>query len=139
MDAHEQALQSALQKADIVVTTGGSSMGTTDFLKPVIEQRLHGSIIFGRVMVKPGKPTIFAQIPCKGGFSKPLFGLPGNPASALVTYVHFDVSFLMLKCHSFYLFVLPALRLLGGYPKQRCQLRRIKVQVSKTLSTKNLS
>lgn len=84
MDTHEQAIRSAMEEADIVVTTGGSSMGTTDFIKPVIEQRLQGNIIFGRVMVKPGKPTIFAQIP-HHGFSKPLFGLPGNPASALVT------------------------------------------------------
>lgn len=62
-------------------------MGTTDVLKPVIEQRLQGDVLFGRVKVKPGKPTIFAKIPVDHLSFKPLFGLPGNPASALVTQV----------------------------------------------------
>lgn len=60
-------------------------MGTSDVIKPVIEQELGGKIHFGRVKVKPGKPTIFAQIPGEDGSFKPLFGLPGNPASALTT------------------------------------------------------
>jgi gephyrin len=85
MTAHEQALRKGLESADIILTTGGSSMGTSDVLKPVIEQRLDGKIIFGRVKVKPGKPTIFARLPYKQDSWKPLFGLPGNPASALVT------------------------------------------------------
>ena len=87
MDAHETALKEGFLKADLIITTGGSSMGTSDVLKPVIEQRLHGEILFGRVKVKPGKPTIFAEIPCDNPPFKPLFGLPGNPASALVTSV----------------------------------------------------
>jgi gephyrin len=87
MDAHETILREGFTKADIVLTTGGSSMGTTDLLKPVIEQRLQGEILFGRVKVKPGKPTIFAKIPSENSSFKPLFGLPGNPASALVTQV----------------------------------------------------
>lgn len=114
MDAHEAALKEGFLKADVVITTGGSSMGTTDLLKPVIEQRLHGEILFGRVKVKPGKPTIFAEIPCDNPPFKPLFGLPGNPASALVT---------------FYLFVLPALRILGGYPKDKCRLPHVKARL----------
>ncbi|CAG8612787.1 9230_t:CDS:10 [Acaulospora colombiana] len=85
MAAHEQALKKGLENADIILTTGGSSMGTTDVLKPVIEQRLKGKIVFGRVKVKPGKPTVFAQLPHEKDSWKPLFGLPGNPASALVT------------------------------------------------------
>ncbi|PVG03674.1 hypothetical protein CPB86DRAFT_804123 [Serendipita vermifera] len=119
MTAHEQALKKGLESADIILTTGGSSMGTTDVLKPVIEQRLNGKIVFGRVKVKPGKPTVFAQLPRDNESWKPLFGLPGNPASALVT---------------FYLFVLPALRLLGGYPKSRAFLQRIKVKLADTMS-----
>lgn len=97
----------------MLLTTGGTSMGPTDLLKPVIERHFNGTIHFGRVAVKPGKPTTFATIPHAGG-SKPVFALPGNPASALVT---------------FNVFVVPALRRLGGWPEARCQLPRIPVKV----------
>ncbi|KAI6152403.1 hypothetical protein BKA82DRAFT_4012880 [Pisolithus tinctorius] len=46
-----------LETADILLTTGGTSMGTSDLLKPVIERRFNGTIHFGRVAIKPGKPT----------------------------------------------------------------------------------
>jgi gephyrin len=59
-------------------------MGTSDFMKTAME-KLQGLIHFGRVKVKPGKPTIFAQIPAEDGLLKPVFALPGNPASALTT------------------------------------------------------
>ena len=92
-------------------------MGSSDLLKPIIERRFEGTIHFGRVSMKPGKPTTFASIPVpnKQGERKFLFALPGNPASALVT---------------FHIFVVPALRRLGGWPVERCQLPRVKVQVS---------
>lgn len=88
-------------------------MGPTDLLKPVIERNLHGTIHFGRVAIKPGKPITFATVPV-GETIKPIFALPGNPASALVT---------------FYVFVLPALRRLGGWSLESCQLPRVRVQV----------
>ncbi|CDU24660.1 related to Gephyrin [Sporisorium scitamineum] len=89
------ALRTALSSADIILTTGGTSMGESDLLKPLIERELHGQIHFGRVAMKPGKPTTFATLD-----DKVIFALPGNPASALVT---------------FYVFVLPCLRKLAGY------------------------
>ena len=92
-------------------------MGPGDLLKPVIERNFEGTIHFGRVKMKPGKPTTFATIPNKDpskGGNTPIFSLPGNPASALVT---------------FHLFVLPALRKLSGWNSDRCQLPRIRVQV----------
>jgi gephyrin len=92
-------------------------MGPGDLLKPVIEYNFEGKIHFGRVGMKPGKPTTFATISNKKvaqDRGTPIFALPGNPASALVT---------------FYLFVLPALRRLGGWKLDRCQLPRIRVQV----------
>ena len=93
-------------------------MGPTDLLKPVIERNFGGTVHFGRVTVKPGKPTTFATIPFEdeGGRrgKKPIFALPGNPASALV----------ML-----YVFVVPALRKMGGWTEEMCQLPRVKVQV----------
>lgn len=108
------AIRKGLDTADILLTTGGTSMGPTDLLKPVIERHFQGTVHFGRVTVKPGKPTTFATIPCAGGVMKPVFALPGNPASALVT---------------FNVFVVPALRKLGGWPEARCQLARVPVKV----------
>lgn len=99
----ENALRDALRgvgrantSVDVIVTTGGVSMGELDLLKPTIERSLGGTIHFGRVSMKPGKPTTFATIPFKPSStptgstqqereSKLIFSLPGNPASALVT------------------------------------------------------
>jgi gephyrin len=78
-------LQKAVLQADVIITTGGVSMGERDYLKSVIERRMRGTISFGRVALKPGKPTTFAVLP-KGSSSENtclLFGLPGNPVSAL--------------------------------------------------------
>ena len=84
-------------------------MGELDLLKPTIERSLGGTIHFGRVAMKPGKPTTFATIPYQptsgdrnAASDKLVFSLPGNPASALVTAN---------------LFVLPALQKLSGKPE----------------------
>ncbi|KAF8076790.1 MoaB/Mog domain-containing protein [Lyophyllum atratum] len=114
IEDHVAAIRRGLESADILLTTGGTSMGPTDLLKPVIERHFNGTIHFGRVTIKPGKPTTFATIPFKNGVSKPMFALPGNPASALVT---------------FHIFVVPALRLLGGWPKPLVHLPRVRVQL----------
>ncbi|THU91892.1 hypothetical protein K435DRAFT_829769 [Dendrothele bispora CBS 962.96] len=125
IDAHVSALKSGLSQADIILTTGGTSMGPTDLLKPVIERQFGGTVHFGRVTIKPGKPTTFASVPLPisnepqeqepGRIqTKQIFALPGNPASALVT---------------FYVFVVPALRKLGGWPNELCQLPRVRVQL----------
>ena len=110
MDATYAALRLGAKEADVIITTGGTSMGESDLLKPVIERRMQGIIHFGRVSMKPGKPTTFATIPkpsmggkgVSSGGSTFIFALPGNPASALVT---------------FHLFVLPCLRKLSGFPE----------------------
>lgn len=92
-----------MRSVDVIVTSGGVSMGELDLLKPTIERSLGGTIHFGRVSMKPGKPTTFATIPFKSNDGerqkKVIFSLPGNPASAVVTY---------------HLFVLPALHKMSG-------------------------
>ena len=69
-------------------------MGELDLLKPTIERSIGGTIHFGRVSMKPGKPTTFATVPYKPTSSSQcqqerrtrlIFSLPGTPASALVT------------------------------------------------------
>ncbi|XMA10695.1 hypothetical protein WAI453_003486 [Rhynchosporium graminicola] len=99
----EQTLRDALRQVDVIITSGGVSMGELDLLKPTIERSLGGTIHFGRVSMKPGKPTTFATIPVKNnagerGF-KVIFSLPGNPVSAIV---------------SLHLFVLPSLHHASG-------------------------
>jgi molybdopterin molybdotransferase len=66
--------------ADMLVITGGVSVGDRDFVKPAIE-KLGGSVNFWKVNMKPGKPLAFAWL--KG---KPVFALPGNPVSAMVSF-----------------------------------------------------
>jgi molybdopterin molybdotransferase len=88
----EQALVEALAGSDMVVTSGGVSMGTCDLIKPLLAGL--GEILVGRVAIKPGKPLTFAMVQ-----GKPVFGLPGFPVSSLVCFEQF---------------VRPVLRLLGG-------------------------
>ncbi|TVY41082.1 Gephyrin [Lachnellula subtilissima] len=101
--ALEEHLRDALRKVDVIITSGGVSMGELDLLKPTIERSLGGTIHFGRVSMKPGKPTTFATVPVKNNagerVSKVIFSLPGNPVSAVVTL---------------HLFVLPSLHHLSG-------------------------
>lgn len=101
--ALEQTLRDAMRQVDVIVTSGGVSMGELDLLKPTIERQLGGTIHFGRVSMKPGKPTTYATVPFKSNTgereTKSIFSLPGNPASAVVTY---------------HLFVLPSLHKMGG-------------------------
>ncbi|TVY20725.1 Gephyrin [Lachnellula arida] len=101
--ALEEHLRDALRRVDVIITSGGVSMGELDLLKPTIERSLGGTIHFGRVSMKPGKPTTFATVPVKNNagerVSKVIFSLPGNPVSAVVTL---------------HLFVLPSLHNLSG-------------------------
>jgi molybdopterin molybdotransferase len=84
----------ALDRADVLVTSGGVSVGTHDLVKPLLESL--GTVHIGRVKLKPGKPFTFATMP----HGKLAFGLPGFPVSSLVT---------------FEVFVRPALRKMQGF------------------------
>jgi gephyrin len=72
------ALLDAANRCDVVVTSGGVSMGAKDYVKPLLAEL--GTIHFGRLNMKPGKPTTFASLK-----STLFFALPGNPVSCLVT------------------------------------------------------
>lgn len=78
-----QATIEALEQAagaDAIVTCGGVSVGEFDFVKEAI-RHVGGALDFWRVAIKPGKPFLWAR-----AFGKPIFGLPGNPVSAMVTF-----------------------------------------------------
>ncbi|MEB3766700.1 molybdopterin molybdotransferase MoeA [Acinetobacter sp. MD2] len=77
-----QVLQDALQKHDLVITTGGVSVGDYDFIRPV-SLALGAKEIFWKVAQKPGKPLYFAQYQHLNR-SAYLIGLPGNPAAVFV-------------------------------------------------------
>lgn len=101
-EAVQEALESALREADAVLTSGGVSMGELDLIKPYLAAR--GTIHFGRVRARPGKPVTFATVE-----GIPVFAMPGFPVSALV---------------SFELYVRPALLKMAGHtqlhrPRQR--------------------
>jgi molybdopterin molybdotransferase len=93
--------QSALELADIVVFSAGSSVSTRDITARVIDSLGKPGVLVHGVSLRPGKPTILAAVG-----RKPVFGLPGNPASAMIT---------------FSIFVTPAIHRLSGcrQPPQR--------------------
>lgn len=79
LPAMEQAAGEALEEADLVVVTGGASVGEKDFARKMFEP--HGlDLIFSKVAIKPGKPVWFGR-----AAGKLVMGLPGNPTSAMVT------------------------------------------------------
>lgn len=71
----------AVERSDVVITSGGVSMGAYDFTKAALRE-LGAEILFERVALRPGKPTVFASMP-NGTL---VFGLPGNPVSVSVTF-----------------------------------------------------
>lgn len=81
--AMTDAIQSALDTCEVILTTGGISMGETDIVENVLVQNLGGTLHFGRLHMKPGKPSTFVTIPV-GSKSRFVFALPGNPVSAFV-------------------------------------------------------
>ena len=92
-DAVRSALKEAASRADMVITSGGVSVGEADYIKEILQEI--GEVKFWKVAMKPGRPLAFGKIG-----SAFFFGLPGNPVSVMVT---------------FYQFVRPALlKLMGG-------------------------
>jgi len=71
----------AAERCDVIVTSGGVSMGVYDLTKSTLKE-LEAEIFFERIALRPGKPTVFARLP-NGTF---VFGLPGNPVSVSVTF-----------------------------------------------------
>jgi molybdenum cofactor synthesis domain-containing protein len=94
-DRLQATIERGLAEADVLLTSGGVSMGELDLVKPYLASL--GTIHFGRVNTKPGKPVTFAVVD-----GKPCFAMPGFPVSALV---------------SFEIFVRPALLKMAGHTR----------------------
>ncbi|CAH1550345.1 bifunctional molybdopterin-guanine dinucleotide biosynthesis adaptor protein MobB/molybdopterin molybdotransferase MoeA [Vibrio rotiferianus] len=77
-----EALKNASAQADVVMTSGGVSVGDADYIKLALDKL--GQIDFWRINMRPGRPLAFGQIN-----DKPFFGLPGNPVAVMVSFINF--------------------------------------------------
>ena len=109
-----RALRDAASGNDLVITSGGVSMGDYDFLQEVIEGLPGGEIRFWQVRMKPGKPLLYSRID-----GRPVIGLPGNPVSTMV---------------SFEQFVRPLMKKLAGWPEAELMLPRRRAVLTEALS-----
>ncbi|MBL4607318.1 MAG: molybdopterin molybdotransferase MoeA [Pseudomonadales bacterium] len=82
-DITKQRLLSAAQQADVVITSGGVSVGEEDHVKNALEEI--GQLTLWKLAIKPGKPLAYGEIH-NADLKTPFFGLPGNPAAVLVTF-----------------------------------------------------
>ena len=94
LDLH-QAFARARDEADLVVCTGGVSVGEEDHVRPVIEQL--GGIAFHGVGIKPGKPFAFGYLGDSLHLGTPLIALPGNPVASLVGWQFLGLPFVQLR------------------------------------------
>lgn len=92
LDATCDALLAAARDADLVITTGGASVGEEDHLGAAL--RRVGQVDLWKVNIKPGKPLLFGHVASEGGRRVPLLGLPGNPVSVAVTFLVLALPFL---------------------------------------------
>jgi molybdopterin molybdotransferase len=102
LDALSRAIDAALAE-DVLVFSGGSSVGERDLILEVLMKR--GEVLFHGVAVKPGKPTVFGQVD-----GKPVLGMPGYPTSCL---------------SNGYLLLVPMLRRMARLPEHRPQVVRV--------------
>ena len=99
LEATREALRRAAEDSDLILTSGGVSVGEEDHLRPAVQAE--GAIENWQVAIKPGKPLAFGQVRRADGSASLFIGLPGNPVSSFVTF---------LLC------VAPVLRVLQGGP-----------------------
>jgi molybdopterin molybdotransferase len=78
----EKTLLSAAKQADVVITSGGVSVGEADYMKQLLAK--HGQVMFWKIAMKPGRPLAYGKIGAAH-----YFGLPGNPVAVMVTFYHF--------------------------------------------------
>jgi len=92
LEATRAVLRRAAGECDLIVTSGGVSVGEADYVKPAVEAE--GSLLMWRIAMKPGRPLAFGRV--RGGGREAAFiGLPGNPVSSFVTFLVFVRPFLL--------------------------------------------
>jgi len=94
LEATREVLRRAAGECDVVVTSGGVSVGDADYVKPAVEAE--GELLMWRIAMKPGRPLAFGEIAKAGNVGKAFFiGLPGNPVSSFVTFLIFVRPFIL--------------------------------------------
>ena len=83
----EVTLLQAADNNDVVITSGGVSVGEADFMKGLLAK--HGQVLFWKINMKPGRPLAYGKVKGNNGQNTHYFGLPGNPVSAMVTFYQF--------------------------------------------------
>lgn len=123
LDATREALRHAAVENDLIVTCGGVSVGEEDHVKPAVEAE--GRLDMWKIAIKPGKPLAFGEIPRAGhGEGKAWFiGLPGNPVSAIVTFMMMVRPF-VLRLQGVGKVMPQALTLVADYDWPRPDVRR---------------
>lgn len=92
LDATRATLRDAARGHDLIITSGGVSVGEEDHIKPAVEAE--GQLDMWQIAVKPGKPLAFGQVRREGGEAS-FLGLPGNPVSSFITFLLFVRPFLL--------------------------------------------
>lgn len=92
LEATRATLREAAREHDLIITSGGVSVGEEDHIKPAVEAE--GRLSMWQIAVKPGKPLAFGQVDRQDGFAH-FLGLPGNPVSSFVTFLLFVRPFLL--------------------------------------------
>ena len=95
LDATRAVLREAAAGNDLIVTSGGVSVGEEDHIKPAVEAE--GKLNLWKIAVKPGKPLAFGEVNAGTGRKAHFIGLPGNPVSSFVTFLIFVRPFI-LRC-----------------------------------------
>ncbi len=82
----ENVLLDAANQADVIISTGGVSVGEADYMKDLLAK--HGQVLFWKIAMKPGRPLAFGKVSSTKNTAH-YFGLPGNPVSTMVTFYQF--------------------------------------------------
>lgn len=93
LDATRDALRRAARGHDLIITSGGVSVGEEDHIKPAVEAE--GRLDLWQIAIKPGKPLAFGQVRREDGGFAAFLGLPGNPVSSFVTFLLFVRPFIL--------------------------------------------
>ena len=86
-DLLEATLLKAASENDVVITSGGVSVGEADFMKGLLAK--HGQVLFWKINMKPGRPFAYGKVQGNNAKHAHYFGLPGNPVAAMVTFYQF--------------------------------------------------
>ncbi|WP_081193919.1 molybdopterin molybdotransferase MoeA [Halomonas sp. BC1] len=135
-----QAFEHAQTAADVVMCTGGVSVGEEDHVRPVIEQR--GGLHFHGVAMKPGKPFAFGYLGAESSSSTPLMALPGNPVASLVGWQLLALPFIhAMQGRS--VAALQSYPVKAGFsqrgPRGRCELLRVVLDWARELPVAQLA